>query len=137
RSGEREHVRHDRTGRGRGWPRRTGRRDAAARRYARRRIARGALRAQSRVASSRPHRRVAAGTPRLRSRAGQGDGGAAPSISRQPTEDRRRAEDQMRRWVLGAAILLATVSLRAQSNVTFENVAKAIGITFTPLNGAT
>jgi hypothetical protein len=42
----------------------------------------------------------------------------------------------MRRWVLGAAILLATVSLRAQSNVTFENVAKAIGITFTHVNGA-
>ena len=42
----------------------------------------------------------------------------------------------MRRWVLGAAILLASVSLRAQSNVTFENVAKAIGITFTHVNGA-
>jgi hypothetical protein len=28
------------------------------------------------------------------------------------------------------------VSLRAQSNVTFENVAKAIGITFTHVNGA-
>jgi len=42
----------------------------------------------------------------------------------------------MRRWVLGAAILLATVSLRAQSNVTFENVAKAIGVTFTHVNGA-
>src|SRR5690349_14225846 len=42
----------------------------------------------------------------------------------------------MRRWVLGAAILVASVSLHAQSNVTFENVAKAIGITFTHVNGA-
>jgi enediyne biosynthesis protein E4 len=42
----------------------------------------------------------------------------------------------MMRWVLGAAILLATVSLRAQSNVTFENVAQAIGVSFTHVNGA-
>ncbi len=42
----------------------------------------------------------------------------------------------MRRWVISAAILLATVSPRAQSNVTFENVAKAIGLSFTHVNGA-
>ena len=42
----------------------------------------------------------------------------------------------MRRVVLGAALLLAAVSLRAQSNVTFENVAKAVGLSFTHVNGA-
>ena len=33
-------------------------------------------------------------------------------------------------------MLLAVVSLRAQSSVTFENVAKAVGLTFTHVNGA-
>ena len=42
----------------------------------------------------------------------------------------------MRPLVLGAAMLLAAVSLRAQSNLTFENVAKAVGLTFTHVNGA-
>ena len=42
----------------------------------------------------------------------------------------------MRPVVLGVAMLLAAVSLRAQSNVTFDNVAKAIGLTFTHVNGA-
>jgi len=42
----------------------------------------------------------------------------------------------MRPVVLGAAMLLAAVSLRAQSNVTFDNVAKAVGLTFTHVNGA-
>src|SRR5688572_7345584 len=42
----------------------------------------------------------------------------------------------MRPALAGAAILLAVVSLRAQSNVTFENVAKAAGVTFTHVNGA-
>jgi enediyne biosynthesis protein E4 len=42
----------------------------------------------------------------------------------------------MRPALVGAAILLAVVSLRAQSNVTFENVAKAVGVTFTHVNGA-
>jgi hypothetical protein len=42
----------------------------------------------------------------------------------------------MMRWVLGAAILASAVTLHAQSNVTFENVAKAVGLTFTHVNGA-
>ena len=42
----------------------------------------------------------------------------------------------MRPVVLGAAMLMAAVSLRAQSNVTFDNVAKAVGLTFTHVNGA-
>src|SRR5678816_530848 len=42
----------------------------------------------------------------------------------------------MRPVVLGASILLAVVSLRAQSNVTFDNVAKSVGLTFTHVNGA-
>ena len=42
----------------------------------------------------------------------------------------------MTRWVLGAAILASAVTLHAQSNVTFENVAKAVGLTFTHVNGA-
>jgi hypothetical protein len=42
----------------------------------------------------------------------------------------------MRPVVLGAAVLLAAVSLRAQSSVTFDNVAKAVGLTFTHVNGA-
>ena len=42
----------------------------------------------------------------------------------------------MRRSGAGAAMLLAIVSLRAQSNITFENVAKAVGVTFTHVNGA-
>jgi hypothetical protein len=36
----------------------------------------------------------------------------------------------------GATLAIAMVSLRAQSSVTFENVATAIGITFTHVNGA-
>jgi enediyne biosynthesis protein E4 len=42
----------------------------------------------------------------------------------------------MRGAVLGGAILLAVVTARAQSLVTFENVAKAVGLTFTHVNGA-
>jgi enediyne biosynthesis protein E4 len=42
----------------------------------------------------------------------------------------------MRPVVLGAAMLLAAVSLRAQSNMTFDNVAKSVGLTFTHVNGA-
>ena len=42
----------------------------------------------------------------------------------------------MKAVVLGAAMLLAIASLRAQTNVTFENVAKAVGLTFTHVNGA-
>jgi hypothetical protein len=42
----------------------------------------------------------------------------------------------MRPVILGAAMLLAAISLRAQSNVTFDNVAKAVGLTFTHVNGA-
>jgi hypothetical protein len=51
----------------------------------------------------------------------------------------------MRRALVGAIPVIARISitgviavtsLRAQSNVTFENVAKAVGITFTHVNGA-
>ena len=42
----------------------------------------------------------------------------------------------MRGAVVSGAILLAVVAARAQSVVTFENVAKSIGITFTHVNGA-
>ena len=42
----------------------------------------------------------------------------------------------MRPAVIGATMLLAIASLRAQSNLTFENVAKAVGLTFTHVNGA-
>ena len=42
----------------------------------------------------------------------------------------------MRPVVLGTAMLLAMASLRAQSTLTFENVAKAVGLTFTHVNGA-
>jgi enediyne biosynthesis protein E4 len=42
----------------------------------------------------------------------------------------------MRRIVVSGAILLALVAVRAQSVVTFENVAKAVGITVTHVNGA-
>ena len=42
----------------------------------------------------------------------------------------------MRGAVVSGAILLAVVTVRAQSVVTFENVAKSIGITFTHVNGA-
>jgi len=42
----------------------------------------------------------------------------------------------MKAVVLGAAMLLAIASLRAQTNVTFDNVAKAVGLTFTHVNGA-
>jgi enediyne biosynthesis protein E4 len=42
----------------------------------------------------------------------------------------------MRAVVLGTAMLLAMASLRAQSTPTFENVAKAVGLTFTHVNGA-
>jgi hypothetical protein len=42
----------------------------------------------------------------------------------------------MRPAVLAATLLLAAVSLRAQSSITFENVAKAVGIAFTHVNGA-
>ena len=110
--------------------------DAAPRGDARCRTAGGAVCAQPCTASPRADRGGAAGAARVRSRPGQGDGRAAPSVPRQPAEDRRSAEDQMRRVVLGAAMLLAVVSLRAQSNVTFDNVAKAVGLTFTHVNGA-
>jgi hypothetical protein len=42
----------------------------------------------------------------------------------------------MRPAVLGTAMLLAVVSLRAQTSVTFENVANAVGLSFTHINGA-
>jgi hypothetical protein len=42
----------------------------------------------------------------------------------------------MRAVVVSGAILLAVVAVRAQSVVTFENVAKAVGLTFTHVNGA-
>jgi enediyne biosynthesis protein E4 len=42
----------------------------------------------------------------------------------------------MRPAVLGTAMLLAVVSLRAQTDVTFENVANAVGLSFTHVNGA-
>jgi hypothetical protein len=42
----------------------------------------------------------------------------------------------MRRALVGTTLVIATVSLRAQSVVRFENVAKAIGITLTHVNGA-
>jgi hypothetical protein len=42
----------------------------------------------------------------------------------------------MRGAVVSGAILLAVVAVRAQSVVTFENVAKSVGMTFTHVNGA-
>jgi hypothetical protein len=42
----------------------------------------------------------------------------------------------MRAAVVSGAILLAVVAVRAQSVVTFENVAKSVGIIFTHVNGA-
>jgi len=42
----------------------------------------------------------------------------------------------MKASVLAAAILLAAVALPAQSNLTFENAAKAAGLAFTHVNGA-
>jgi enediyne biosynthesis protein E4 len=42
----------------------------------------------------------------------------------------------MRPAVLGTAMLLAVVSLRAQTSVTFEDVANAVGLSFTHINGA-
>jgi hypothetical protein len=42
----------------------------------------------------------------------------------------------MRVAVVGAAIVLAVVSLRAQSRMSFDTVATAVGVTFTHVNGA-
>ena len=66
---------------------------------------------------------------------GQGDGRAAPPVPRQPAEDRRSAEGQMR---VGRVLAALRCMRRAERpvGVTFENVAAAIGLTFTHINGA-
>src|SRR4030095_7312039 len=156
RPGEREELRLDRPDPCCRRARRGGRDGAAARDHSRTVASGGALPPQPRTGSSQSRRRSTRGAADLRAPPGQGDGGSAPPVPGEPSEDRADAEGHRAQGpravsrvvgavaglvllAMGSGAIFASAQVKTTPDalgVSFENVAPSAGLSFTHVNGA-